>query len=197
MDIRRSIEKAFQSFSESVLVYLIAGVLVSLLSGLTLGLLAGPLMGGFMHMALQHVRTGRTPHLGDLAYGFQEFGNLFFYVVVLLLTLLGFLLLILPGVVLTTWWMYAIVLMADKGMGFREAMRHSKARVTESGGFSPRLGFVVLVFLMPPLVVHFLAALFPPAGFLNLVLFPLQALALVHAYEADFGGQSEQLVAVQ
>lgn len=195
MDIRRSIEKALQSFSESVLVYLIAGVLVSLLSGLTLGLLAGPLMGGFMHMALQHVRTGRGPQLGDLAYGFQEFGNLFFYVVVLLLTLVGYLLLILPGVVLTTWWMYAIVLMTDKGMGFREAMRQSKARVMESGGFSSRLGFVVLVFLMPPLVVHFLAALFPPAGLLNLVLFPLQALALVHAYEADFG-HSEQLVSV-
>lgn len=195
MDIRQVIEKALQSFSESVLVYLGAGILVSLLSGLTLGFLAGPLMGGFMHMALRHVRTGGLPQMGDLAYGFQEFGNLFFYIVVVLLTLVGFLLFILPGVVLTTWWMYAIVLMADKGMGFREAMRQSKARVTESGGFSSHLGFVVLVFLLPPLVVHVLSALFPPAGLLNLVLFPLQALALVHAYEADFGS-SDRIVAV-
>lgn len=196
MDIRQTIAKAFQFFSEAVIVYLVAGILVSLLSGLTLGLLAGPLLGGFMHMALNHVRTGRQPQLGDLAYGFQEFGNLFPYILVLLLTLVGFLLFILPGIVLTTWWMYAIVLMADKGVSFGEAMRQSKARVTESGGFSSRLGFVVLVFLLPPLVVHFLSAFFPPAGFLNLVLFPLQALALVQAYEADFG-RSGSIVGVR
>jgi len=187
MNIQQHIQRAVQTFSQAILIYLVAGILVALLSGITFGLLAGPLMGGFIRMALLHVRTGRPPELGDLAYGFQEFGNLFFYVIVVALTFLGFILFILPGVIFTTWWMYALVLMADRNMGFREAMKTSRARVTEAGGFFPHLGFIILVLFLPPLAIHVLSALFPPIGLLNFAIFPLQALALVYAYEADFG----------
>ena len=191
MDIQQHTQRAVQTFSEHVLIYLVAGVLVSLLSGITFGLLAGPLMGGFIRMALLHIRTGRSPELADLAYGFQEFGNLFFYVVVILLTLLGFVLFILPGVIFSTWWMYALILMVDRKMDYREAMRASKNRVTEHGGFYSHLGFIILVFFLPPLAVHALSAFFPPLSLLNLALFPVQALALVYAYEANFGASSE------
>jgi cytochrome b561 len=193
MNIPQNIQRAVQSFSEQILIYLVSGVLVCLLSGMTFGLLAGPLMGGFIRMALLHIRTGRAPELGDLAYGFQEFGTLFFYVLVLLLTLAGFFLLILPGVIFSTWWMYALILMVDRKMDYREAMRTSKNRVTEQGGFYSHLGFVTLVFFLPPLAIHTLSALFPPLSLLNLALFPLQALALIHAYEADFGQSSQPL----
>ncbi|MEW6443622.1 MAG: hypothetical protein AB1640_21995 [bacterium] len=193
MDIQRHIQSAIRTFSGEILIYLVAGIIVSFLSGVTLGLLAGPLMGGFVRMALLHIRTGKSPQLGDLAYGFQEFGNLFFFFVILILVLLGFFLFIVPGVIFSTWWMYALILMVDRKTGYREAMEASKARVTQAGGFFPHLGFLVVVFFLPPLIVHALAAVFAPFGLLHFVIFPLQALAVVHAYQAEFETPEEVL----
>ncbi len=183
MQIEEHVRNAFRLFSESPLTYLLAGVIVSLLSGLTFGLLTGPLMGGLVYMALRHRRTGVPPSLGALTYGFEAFGNLFFYLVVLLCIFLGFLLVLVPGVIFSTWWLYALVLMVDRGTGFREAMRQSRAMVTAQDGFFPHLGFVCLVFFLPPLAIHALTPLFPPIALLNFVLPPLQMLALVEAYE--------------
>jgi hypothetical protein len=78
--------------------------------------------------------------------------------------------------------MFALVLMVDRKMDFLEAMRTSKKRVVDKGGFFPHLGFIVLVFFIPPLIIHALSALFMPFELLNFIVFPVQILALISAY---------------
>lgn len=191
MDLQRSLRTAFQLFSQEPVTYLLAGLIVSVLGLVTFGILAGPLMGGFVYMALAHLREGKRPALGDLGYGFQRFWELFPYILILLLTMIGFFLLFVPGVVLSTWWMYAIVLMVDRGLGYRDAMRVSHERVSAHQGFFPHLGFILLVFFVPPFVVNILSAIFPLLGLLSFVVFPLQLLALTAAYAEDFADRTQ------
>ena len=182
IDIQRHIERGWQHFSENALVYIAAGAGVLVLSCLTLFILTGPLVGGFVYMALRHMRDGKKPVVADVVYGFQEFGTLIFYLIIKALTFIGFVLLIIPGVIFSTWWMYALVLMVDRRMQFMEAMQASKRTVQKGNGFFPHLGFIVLVFLLPVIVIHALSAIFLPFTLLNFLVFPVQILALVSAY---------------
>jgi hypothetical protein len=84
---------------------------------------------------------------------------------------------------LVTWWMYVPALIVDKEMSLFGAMRESRARVTTRGGFFPHLGFVVCVFVLPPLAIFGLSAVFPVIGLLNFVVCPFQFLALASAYD--------------
>ena len=88
---------------------------------------------------------------------------------------------------LVTWWMYVPALIVDRRMSLRQAMRESKARVTGQSGFFPHLGFVVCVFVLPPLAIFGLSMVFPPAGLLNFLVCPFQFLALSSAYEEGPG----------
>ena len=200
METWKHIRTAMKLFSSGVIIYLVGGAAVAYGSLFTFGLLTGPLVGGFVSLGLVHLRTGSPPGLGDLISGFRNLGNLFLLsllliacwvgVGVLLPTLMVFVwwayipLLILL-IALITWWMYVPALIVDKGMNIWRAMRESRARVTTGGGFFPHLGFVVCVFVLPPLAIFGLSAVFPVVGLLNFVVCPFQFLALASAYNDD------------
>ncbi len=200
METWKHIRTAIQLFSTSVIRYLAVGAVVAYGSLFTFGLLAGPLIGGFVNLGLVHHRTGRPPGLGDLISGFQNLGNLFLLSLLLISCGVGggvvlpalmvfvwwaYIPLLILLVSLVTWWMYVPALIVDKRMSIWGAMRESRARVTTRGGFFPHLGFVVCVFVLPPLAIFGLAAMFPVVGLLNFIVCPFQFLALASAYDDD------------
>jgi len=200
METWKHVRTAAQLFSSWVILYLLIGAVVAYGILFTFGLLAGPLIGGFVNLGLVHLRTGRPPGLGDLVSGFQNLGHLFLLSLLLIACWLG-LGVVLPALMafvwwayipllillvsLVTWWMYVPALLVDKGMSIWGAMRDSRARVTTRGGFFPHLGFVVCIFVLPPLAIFGLSAMFPVVGLLNFVVCPFQFLALASAYDDD------------
>lgn len=196
----KHIRTAMEFFSAGAIRYLVAGTVVAYGMLFTFGLLAGPLVGGFVNLGLVHLRTGRPPGLGDLISGFRNLGHLLLLSLLLIACGLG-LGVILPVLMafvwwayipllillasLVTWWMYVPALIVDKKMSILKAMRESGARVTNRGGFFPHLGFVVCVFVLPPLAIFGLSTMVPVVGLLNFVVCPLQFLALASAYEEE------------
>jgi len=200
METWKHVRTAAQLFSSWVILYLLIGAVVAYGILFTFGLLAGPLIGGFVNLGLVHLRTGRPPGLGDLVSGFQNLGHLFLLSLLLIACWLG-LGVVLPALIAFVWWayipllillvslvtcwMYVPALLVDKGMSIWGAMRDSRARVTTRGGFFPHLGFVVCIFVLPPLAIFGLSAMFPVVGLLNFVVCPFQFLALASAYDDD------------
>lgn len=202
MEILKHVQTAVKIFAAKPIMYLVMGGVVAYGSLFSFGLLAGPLIGGLLNAGIIHQRTGRAPALGDLASGFQNLGNLFLLSLLLVLSWLGVSILLpvfmavlwwtyiplaVGAVLLATWWMYVPVLIVDQRISLWGAMRESKARVTTNGGFFLHLGFCVCVFVLPPTAVFGLSLLFPLSGLLNFLVCPVQFLALVSAYEDDFG----------
>lgn len=200
METWKHMGTAMKIFSSSPIRYLAAGAVVAYGSLFTFGLLAGPLIGGFVNLGLVHHRTGRPPGLGDLTSGFQNLGNLFLMSLLLISCGVGlgvalpalmvfvwwaYIPLLVLLVSLVTWWMYVPALIVDKGVSIWGAMRESRTRVTTRGGFFPHLVFVVCVFVLPPLAIFGLSAMFPVVGLLNFVVCPFQFLALASAYDDD------------
>jgi len=200
METWKHIQTAGQLFSTSVIRYLVAGAAVAYGSLFTFGLLTGPLVGGFVNLGLVHLRTGKPPGLGDLVSGFQNLGHLFLLSLLLIACWLGlgvvlptlmvfvwwaYVPLLILLVSLVAWWMYVPALIVDKGMSLWAAMRESRERVTTRGGFFLHLGFVVCVFVLPPLAIFGLSFILPVVGLLNFVVCPFQFLALASAYNDD------------
>jgi len=200
METWKHIRTAVKLFSSWVIMYLVIGAVVAYGSLFTFGLLTGPLIGGFVSLGLVHHRTGRPPGLGDIISGFQNLGNLFLLSLLLIACWVGvgvafptlmvfvwwaYIPLLILLIALITWWMYVPALIVDKGMNIWKAMQESRARVTTGGGFFPHLGFVVCVFVLPPLAIFGLSAVFPVVGLLNFVICPFQFLALASAYDDD------------
>jgi hypothetical protein len=202
MDIRRHVRTAVKLFSSRMIPYLLMGAVVAYGSLFTFGLLAGPLIGGLVNAGLMHLRTGRLPGLGEITSGFQNLGHLFLLSLLLLLAWLGmgvvlpvlmvmvwwsYIPILILLVSMATWWLYVPALIVDRRTSLWAAMRASKTRVTEPGGFLPHLGFVVVVLVLPPLAIFGLSVVFPPAGWLHFLVCPFQLLALASAYEAELG----------
>ena len=200
METWKHIRRAMKLFSSWVIMYLGIGAVVAYGSLFTFGLLTGPLVGGFVNLGLVHHRTGRPPGLGDIISGFQNLGNLFLLSLLLIACWVGvgvvfpaltvfvwwaYIPLLILLVSLVTWWMYVPALIVDKEMSLLGTMRESRARVTTRGGFFPHLGFVVCVFVLPPLAIFGLSAVFPVVGLLNFVVCSFQLLALASAYDDD------------
>jgi len=194
----KHIRTAAKLFSSWVIPYLVVGAVVAYGSLFTFGLLAGPLIGGFVSLGLVHLRTGRPPGLGDLISGFRNLGNLFLLSLLLTACWVGtgvvlpalmafvwwaYIPLLILLVSLVTWWMYVPALIVDREMSILGAMRESRARVTTRGGFFPHLGFLVCVFVLPPLAIFGLSVMVPILGLLNFVVCPYQFLALASAYD--------------
>ena len=200
METWKHVRTAAKLFASWPIPYLLVGAAVAYGILFTFGFLAGPLVGGFVNLGLVHLRTGRSPGFGDIISGFRNLGHLLLLsllviacglamgVVLPVLTAFlwwAYIPLLLLLVSLVTWWMYVPALIVDRGMSLLSAMRASRERVTTRGGFFPHLAFVVCVFLLPPLAIFGLSALFPMVGLLNFVICPFQFLALASAYHED------------
>jgi hypothetical protein len=201
MEILTNIKKGTRLFAAQPVLYVLVGAVVAYGSLFSFGILSGPLIGGFLNVGLAHHRTGRPPGFGDLIGGVQNLGNLLLLGLLIGVCWLGmgillpallvvlwwaYIPLFILVVALVTWWMYTPALIADQRMGLRKAMQTSRARVTGSSGFFSHLALLVCVFLLPPLALFALSAVFPPASLLNFLVCPVQFLTLACAYEEAF-----------
>lgn len=187
MNFQGHLESAIRLLKAHAVLVILGGLLVQLLVVCTLGILAGPLLGAYLLSMILYFRDSREPVFNDYFAGLSRFGALFPYLFLLLLVMLGFLLLVIPGVIFAVWWLYALPLMADKGMGLGEAMRVSRAKVVEKGFFM-HLVFVFMITVVPDLMIMFLSSFLPLLKFLSILMAPLQAACLASLYLEQFEG---------
>ncbi|MBC8317673.1 MAG: hypothetical protein H8E41_07180 [Desulfobulbaceae bacterium] len=187
MDFQKHLENMCTMLKDEFVVFVIGGVLIQFLSSLSLGILMGPLMGGYLLLMLNYLRTGERPRFNDIFCGMQRFGELFPVFFLFLLILLGYFLFIIPGVLMTVWWMYVLFLIVDKRISLADAMAESKMKVAEKGFFM-HFVFIILIAVIPIMIVNTLAALIPPLVILQYFLFPLQCGCQASLYLEQFDG---------
>ena len=187
MNFQGHFENALRLLKDHALVVVLCGLLVQLLVVCTFGILSGPMLGAYLLSMILYFRDGREPVFNDAFAGLQRFGALFPYIFLLLLVMLGFILLLIPGVIFAVWWLYALPLMADKGMRLGEAMRVSRAKVLEKGFFM-HLVFVFMITIVPNVLITFLASIIPLLQLLFILMPPLQAACLASLYLEQFEG---------
>jgi hypothetical protein len=137
------------------------------------------LMGGLFRYYLKLIRK-QNATIGDAFSGFSNgIGQLaLFGLVQGILVTLGFVLCVIPGIYLAVAWYFGLLLIADKGLPFWEAMEFSRKTVSKHW-------FVVFGFL---LVVGLLAALGLIACCIGVfVTCAVAFLAVTFAYEDIFG----------
>jgi len=104
-------------------------------------IIGGAILVG-MWRAILGMIDGRTPEVGMMFGGFDQFGDAFLaYLVRMILTGLGMLLLIVPGVILALMWAFTFPVLAENRLGFWQAM-HRSAVLTE--GYRWRLLLLAL-----------------------------------------------------
>ncbi len=91
-----------------------------------------PLMVGMMMLAIKYSR-GESIHYRSMFDYYHMTGHLALAAILIyILTLIGFLLLILPGIYLSIAYVFALPLIADKGLDVWEAMELSRKVVTKN-----------------------------------------------------------------
>lgn len=91
-----------------------------------------PLMVGMMMLAIKYSR-GETIHYRAMFEYYHMVGHLSLAgILIYILTLIGFLLLVLPGIYLSVAYVFALPLIADKGLDVWEAMELSRKAVTKN-----------------------------------------------------------------
>ncbi len=91
-----------------------------------------PLMVGMMMLAIKYSR-GESIHYRSMFNYYHMTGHLALAAILIyILTLIGFLLLILPGIYLSIAYVFALPLIADKGLDVWEAMELSRKVVTKN-----------------------------------------------------------------
>lgn len=173
MDFERHLGNAIRLIQDEPLFFIGGGLIVCLLNLLSLGLLSGPLLAPYLLAMVLMLRSNQRPQFNDLQNGLSRFGQLFPFVLIEALIIIGFILLFIPGLVLMTWWLYALPLMADQGLSWREAMRVSRQKVIEKG-FLIHLVFILIVSVVPSMLVNMAASHFGPFKILQFLLIPFQ-----------------------
>ncbi|MFH1216164.1 MAG: hypothetical protein V1706_06660 [Pseudomonadota bacterium] len=185
MNFQAHLQNMMEMMQEEFVVLFVGGLLIQLLCSVTFGLLAGPLMGGYMLLMLQWLRTGNRCEFNDLFSGMKRFGELFPLFFMGLLILLGCLFFLLPGIVLSVWWLYVLPLMTEKKLSLKEAMQASRVKVNEKGFFM-HLVFLLMISVVPVFVIAIASAVIPPLVVLQYLLFPLQCACLASLYLEQF-----------
>lgn len=125
--------------------------------GLLAMFLEGPLYGGLFLVFLKVIRTGAASPADVFAFSGQ---NVFMLIVTglvtTILTQLGLLCCAVPGIYLTIAWLFAIPLVADRGLNFWQGMESSRRAITPH--WFPFLGLFIISLL--PLVVFNTYAMF-------------------------------------
>jgi predicted Ser/Thr protein kinase len=160
----------------SALVWLLARIASSSVIGIVIG---GPLSGGFWLYYLNRIR-GRTATLETAFSGFKvAFLQLVLVGVITgVLKFLGFLFLIIPGIYLLVVWMFAVPLVADRGLEFWPAMGLSYKVISRH--WWKFFGFVVVL-----AVIHIVGVACCYVGLF--IAMPVCMAAMAYAYEDIFG----------
>jgi|GEM_PF-202444 len=173
--------------------YMIAAFILALILVIALRIhvliyiaIGGPLKAGFFLMTINHMRTGKPPHIGDL---FQPYNR---YVPITLAFLLmsafsaiGFDLCLVPGIIVLGIYLFTFLFIIDKGYDFWEAMEASRRVVS-------RDYMLFFLFALVLLVLNFAGLIFFIIGLL--ITLPLQFAAIACAYRQIVGLEPEPAV---
>lgn len=148
-------------------------------------LFAGPFTVGF-YLVVADMALGRVFNVWRLFEGFKYFlPSVAAYLAVTFFSVIGFILLIIPGIIVSAWYLFTFLFIADRGLGFWQAMEASRQLVRrDTTGFVFFLGAMGLLNILG--LLCFLLGL--------LVTIPVTYIATFAAYRGLMGLQklSEQ-----
>ncbi|MFC1523753.1 hypothetical protein ACFL6N_03070 [Thermodesulfobacteriota bacterium] len=185
MDYQGHFENCYKMLKAEPLIFLFGGLVVLLLISVSFGVLVGPFLGAYTLMMIVYLRDGKKPAVNDLLAGMKRFLHFFPFFLLMLLIYAGFFMLFIPGVIFMTWWLYVLPLMADQDMPLGIAMRESRKKV-RGAGFFMHLGFIILVYFLPVILVKILIVTLPVLNFLFFLLMPMQTGCLASLYLEQF-----------
>ncbi|MFQ5891587.1 MAG: hypothetical protein ACE5HW_02185 [Candidatus Methanofastidiosia archaeon] len=173
MEIGKYIGEAWDLTKDNLGTFVVAFLIIAIAGNIVPIVLSAPLTVGFYVIASK-AKKGEAD-LGDLAKGFDVFGStVLAQLVRAILIVVGLIFCILPGLVFALWYMYTLVVIAEKKVGFQEAMKESKEIVSKE--FFDHVIFVIVLFF-----INFIGFLLCVVGLLVTV--PLSMTALVMAYQ--------------
>jgi hypothetical protein len=146
----------------------------------------GPLKAGFFLMTINHLRTGRPPHIGDLFQAYTKYVPITLaFLLMSAFSAVGFVACIVPGIIILGIYPFTFLFIVDKGYDFWEAMEASR-RVAS------RDYMLFFLFALLLLVLNFAGLLCFGVGLL--ITIPLQYAAIVSAYRQLVGLAPEPAV---
>ncbi|MFQ6088261.1 MAG: hypothetical protein ACE5K0_05095 [Candidatus Methanofastidiosia archaeon] len=173
MEIGKYIGEAWELTKDNLVTFVVAFLIIAVAGDIVPIILSAPLTVGFYIIASK-AKKGEAD-LGDLAKGFDVFGSaVLAQLIIAILIVVGLIFCIIPGLVFALWYMYTLVVIAEKKVGFQEAMRESKEIVSKE--FFDHVIFVIVL-----LFINFIGFLLCLVGLLVTV--PLSMVALVMAYQ--------------
>jgi hypothetical protein len=129
----------------------LGGVAVgSLILAFIIVAVVGVIVGGWQYatlygMLMARIRERRQAEYGDMTRYMSLVGPFILaYIVLGIIISIGIVLLIIPGVIFATWWLFTLVVMADRRIGFGEAMSESKALASQAGFWNVLGAWIVL-----------------------------------------------------
>ena len=188
MEIEKHIGAGWRLMASRPLFVLGGGLIVQAVNVASFGILSGPLVGGFLLCLIRHLRDNEQLSLSELFCGFKKFSALLPYAVIGLLVLAGFFFFVIPGFVFMAWWLYALPLMADRGLPMGRAMAASRDTVRRAG-FWPHMSFVLIITIVPNMAIHLASLVLPFLEVLQVALLPFQCGCLASLYVEEFGQQ--------
>ena len=131
-----------------ILVTAIFGMLLLIAGNIPLVgfLLVGPVTVGF-YLVVADMALGRAFNVWRLFEGFKFFlPAIAAYFATTFFTVIGFILLIIPGIIVSAWYLFTFLFIADRGLGFWQAMEASRQLVRrDTTGFVLFMGAMGLM----------------------------------------------------
>jgi membrane-anchored glycerophosphoryl diester phosphodiesterase (GDPDase) len=144
MDIGKYLSESWNLTIKNVVAMVVADIIATVLGVVTIGILSVPLSMGVAGMYLAG-KKGARPEIPDvfkyLSRTLPMLGAAILYCVAVVA---GLILLVVPGLIFAAWWMYAVPLVAFKGMTVMGAMKKSKEVVRANGTWMHVLFLVII-----------------------------------------------------
>src|SRR5262245_51514209 len=130
-------------FKEDIGNFILITLIACALASVANFVVAGPLLAGMFIAVKRRILYGQTD-LMDVFAGFNVFIDAFLIGILTgLFTFVGFLLCLFPGFIVTAFYLFAYLFVADRKLGFWDAMESSRRLVVQN-----LLGYVLFVLLL-------------------------------------------------
>ena len=186
MKIGKIFQDSFKLYFKNFVTLLIAYILAVFLGAITIGILMPVLMTGFMILFLK-LAQGKKAGIGEIFGQFGKFWRITLGTIGIgILTVFGFIFFIIPGLLLAARWMYTILFIADKDLGFEEALAAGKELVA-ANGFGMHVVFIILaaIFAVLPQIIGNVADIAWVMLLAGLLIWPVSAGIYSIAYLKD------------
>ena len=157
-DFKTCFNQAWETYKKNLLLLVGASLVASLLMSVTLGILAGPLMAGLMILILKLMDGDSSAAFEDIFSQFNTFATTFllclgwgvaFYVgmmILMIIPVIGQLAAVLLSVIMTVFLTFAILLAAQKKLGFGSASRAALEMIKKD--FWPLTGYTLVATIL-------------------------------------------------